>query len=82
MTATNSKPRSPIHGAVYPKSKLGFAKFLVEANALDAEGYELVALIPVEKTLAAVWKRVRVVGQQYSDFIGDEGDEEPILNYG
>lgn len=79
----NSEPQLPaVVGATYPGTVQGFARFLKKANQADADGYELVTLVKLEKKLAAVWRR-RGDGKkvsEYSGFYGDD-DEEPIPTY-
>jgi len=84
MTTTSKNSKSsrflPVHGEIYLATKKGFAQFLQHANLLHRKGYELVTLVPVERSLAAVWKRVREADLEYGSFVGED-NEDSIPSY-
>ena len=48
-------------GSIYPATNEGFAKFLLEANSQEADGYELVTLVRLDKSIASVYRRKAAV---------------------
>jgi hypothetical protein len=51
----NEGPR--IAGAVHPATTEGFRKFLQEANRVERDGYELIAVVPLGPQIGAVFRR-------------------------
>jgi hypothetical protein len=51
----NEGPR--IAGAIHPATKEGFRKLLAEANRVERDGYDLIAVVPLGPQIGAVFRR-------------------------
>ncbi len=57
MAPTNPSDPPAIEGSLFPATEKGFLLFLVEANRMQVDGYELFTVVRLQSHLAAIYKR-------------------------